>query len=81
MVGAMTGIWLSAASGKFSVELNGAVVGWQTGAHWPRLRTWTSEHALFVAIIGCAVCITLGRALAAATGRLRAFKAARDAKA
>jgi hypothetical protein len=81
MVGAMAGLWLSVASGKFAVELNGAVVGWQTGAHWPRLRTWASGHALFVAIVGCVVCIALGRALATATVRLRALKAARDAKA
>ena len=81
MVGTLAGFWLSAASRKFAVELNGAVVGWQPGAPWPRLRAWAFGHGLLVAIVGCAVCVALCRALASATARLGALRGAGDVRA
>jgi len=81
MIGFLGGSSLSAESRKFAVELNGAVVAWQAGACWPRLRTWAIEHGLIAAIISCMVCIALGRVLASATAQVRALQAGKDAKA
>jgi hypothetical protein len=71
MTGFMAGSWLSTMSGNFAIELNGVVVGWQPGACWPRLRAWAFEHSLFAEIIGCVICIALGRAFAGAAAKLR----------
>jgi len=81
MIGFLGGSSLSAESRKFAVELNGAVVAWQAGACWPRLRTWAIEHGLIAAIISCMVCIALGRVLAGAAAHVRASQAGKGAKA
>jgi hypothetical protein len=78
--GFLAGSCLSAVSRNFAVELNGAVVGWQPGIRWPRLRAWAPEHGLLAAIIGCVVCLVLGRVFAGAAAHLLALRAGRHAK-
>jgi ABC-type dipeptide/oligopeptide/nickel transport system permease component len=70
-VGFLGASWLSAASGKFAIELNGAVVGWQPGTPWPGLRAWAFEHAFLAAIIGCLICVALTSVAAAVADHLR----------
>lgn len=65
-VGAMIGIWLSATSSRYAIEVNGAVVRWQAAASWPDLRAWAFEHGFLAAIISCGVCVLAGRGLAGA---------------
>jgi hypothetical protein len=74
MVGATAGLWLSLASGKFAVEVNGVVVGWQPAASWPHLRAWASEHGFLTVVIGSVACVALGRALASAVAHTRASR-------
>ena len=72
MIGFLAGCWLSAASARFAIELNGTVVGWQQGASWPLLRAWAYDHGFLASIIGCAAGVALGRVLALAAAQRRA---------
>lgn len=71
MAGCLGAYWLSATSAVYAVQLNGVVVGWPSGTRWPSLWAWALEHGLLSAIIGCVLCIALGRALASGADRLR----------
>jgi hypothetical protein len=80
MAGFLAGFLLHAAGINFAIQVNGEVVGWQTGISWPRVRLWVFDHELLTEIIGCAVSLLIGRVLAGAAAQLRDLRARRLAR-